>query len=83
MVVELKFEDPPKIPENVHNAYPTIKITEKIKHPFLTPNLSIKKPPNRGKIILGKEYMEYNHPYLNEASFTIFGSYLLSSISGK
>jgi len=28
---------------------------EKRKHPFLTPNLSTKKPPNKGKIILGKE----------------------------
>ena len=40
--------------------WPTISIEEKIKMATLTPILSIKIPPKKGKIIFGKEYTEYN-----------------------
>ena len=36
-------------------AWPTVTSTEDTKITALTPNLSIKIPPSKGKIILGKE----------------------------
>lgn len=42
----------------MHKDYPKNKRTENINSPFLTPNLSTKKPPNKGRIIFGSEYIE-------------------------
>ena len=38
-----------------HTNYPIITIKENKNNPYLTPILSIKIPPNRGKIIFGIE----------------------------
>ena len=43
-------------PPIVKTNYPKVKIVKNTNNPILTPTLSMKIPPNKGRIILGMEY---------------------------
>ena len=58
MLLELKSGVPDSIPLNAYMDVPEATNPVNIMSAFLTPNLSIKKPPTRGRKKLGIEYIE-------------------------
>jgi len=56
---ELKSGVPDRNPLNAQKVVPEATSPDKIISAFLTPILSIKKPPIRGRTKFGKAYTEY------------------------